>query len=1053
MSKLVKLTSDQGKNIASNSFKCQSDEDIIIEPNSKVSLLNAHISSGILSTYTIKGTDVIAKEAGEIVGSLWLNNDHTQDRERKVLIQEGDYPIMPLLANLANGFNSSLIYNSESRSTAQTSNTLLTPNNPDFGLGVMCDVDDQNDVVISFNSVHQKNTGDLKYSNKSDGIQIDVNGNITYSNPTGTTSLSLDVTQAQNNTKTVVSIVDVPLTTFAQYDSVTLVNSAGNALFETQIQSITPAGFNTDNALGLSPADADDINLIVKTSGLHTNITDAKFKLNDVVTLDNGNGVLGTPSAQTTLAKVAKIDLVPVNANYEITAIGALYGFNTFQNDNIVSVTTTSATEYTLTLDVEFADADDFHIIVNACVYLVDGKGSINCIGEITAVNQDKTDATKTLIDVIVSSYQSKTKIKPSDWKEIGTIEYIYTQENQVAQSVLSGGMQLQVSTDKVALFQGELLNINAKANNKYHIEFAAGSLVCLSDDSTTLLTGLDAYKVLLQRLSVQIPKPQIDYSKILFTSVSSVISAAPLDPSTVPINANDVLEIIDVGDTFDLKCSATSIPQLAQIGADTYSLFNLTYTAASDLENYISSSSFIMTLLNTNFILYKTDATKKLWITLYQVPGVPVLKQATRIWAGQTITETFNIVITTRKANDLTNFDTMIKGTNILPQDLAFCVEDTRLTHSCGRIAFLVNNTNACSFGLMPESSNFNQQVLGNNDLKVIIDAGGNYAVYRGGTRVPLKKNLNAQAGDRVIIQWGVSPSSNDFEYNDAVNGATNPVDIVNNAAAWISPSTGVIDDSDRKKILISVLRQGVVNKYMYLGTADGTTDETARCIPWTPRESPYLPPMVYNTEANLHVFVSPNQNSVRVLELSPDPTIVTLNGVTSFIDGSHVLNDASIHTVTNPDLQGTPSKFTSFNNFFDFVFSNLYIQKQLGFKKSTNPITALKGSWSADIAYPNAYLPENLVILLDCLGQVQTYDLGKTSGTRRNIIGVCVNTQQLSGEINVEPNNLYKIQLNNRTPVNLRKFTVSFENFYGEEVVLQSARAVVNLLIDPPS
>jgi hypothetical protein len=63
-----------------------------------------------------------------------------------------------------------------------------------------------------------------------------------------------------------------------------------------------------------------------------------------------------------------------------------------------------------------------------------------------------------------------------------------------------------------------------------------------------------------------------------------------------------------------------------------------------------------------------------------------------------------------------------------------------------------------------------------------------------------------------------------------------------------------------------------------------------------------------------------------------------------------------------------------------------------------------------------------------------------------------VVVNSQDRLGEISIEPSNLYKIKLNNKEPVNLRRFVVSLEDFYGNQIKLQSARAVINLLFEEP-
>ena len=91
-------------------------------------------------------------------------------------------------------------------------------------------------------------------------------------------------------------------------------------------------------------------------------------------------------------------------------------------------------------------------------------------------------------------------------------------------------------------------------------------------------------------------------------------------------------------------------------------------------------------------------------------------------------------------------------------------------------------------------------------------------------------------------------------------------------------------------------------------------------------------------------------------------------------------------------------------------------------------------------------------MVILLDNISNVQTFDLNKSNGGRRNIIATCVNTQNGNGEIIIEPANLYKIALNNKDPINLKRYVVSFEDFFQNEIILQSARACVNLLFETP-
>jgi hypothetical protein len=194
----------------------------------------------------------------------------------------------------------------------------------------------------------------------------------------------------------------------------------------------------------------------------------------------------------------------------------------------------------------------------------------------------------------------------------------------------------------------------------------------------------------------------------------------------------------------------------------------------------------------------------------------------------------------------------------------------------------------------------------------------------------------------------------------------------------------------------------------------------------------------------------VCPDQATVRILELSPTPQITFDGQSYAEFDGTHSLLHTTLHAISDPAQIDQPHKLKSFANVFNFEFTNIDLQRKFGYKTATNILNGAAGSWSAEKSYLAAYLPENLTILLDTLSNVQSYDLEQNGGRRRSIIGTVVNSQDRLGEIVIEPNNLYHIKLGNKEPINLRRFVVSLEDFYGTPLRLQSARAVFNLLFN---
>jgi hypothetical protein len=342
------------------------------------------------------------------------------------------------------------------------------------------------------------------------------------------------------------------------------------------------------------------------------------------------------------------------------------------------------------------------------------------------------------------------------------------------------------------------------------------------------------------------------------------------------------------------------------------------------------------------------------------------------------------------------------------------------------------------------------------------IINDGGNllYKIVQNVTEKSFKRKVVAKDGDKVIIQWGVTPGVADYEFNDNVNNATTAAQItVANIAANSGSSTGDNYDADRGKVLITIVRQNDFNRYINIGApiADPTLSnavqqQIAQTIYWTPRTNPYVAPIFWDNNGNYHVYVNPQGATIRVLELSPNQTFTVnaLTGAISHITGDNHIYHPDMHSSSNLELLNMPAtKFSSLTNPFTFTFTDSNFQKLLGYKLYTKTITGLTGSWVAELDYLRAYLPEGIVILLENLS-IDTFDCGQFNGSRRNIIASAMDTQDKLGEISIEPNNLYRISIGNKLPVNLRKFAIAFEDLNGQRLILANAKVTVCLLFE---
>ena len=1074
MAKLVKLTSKEGIENKGNSFKCQCDEDIYIEPNSTVSLLNAHISSGILSTYDVDGSETRGQDSGLAVASLYLTADKS-DRERRVIVRNGEYDITSITQELTNSSNKTLIFNSTPTPISSTADVYTTPSASDFGLQMMVGLaagTDSSKVSIMFNSSQQIATN-FTFSAKNDGVNIDpATGNISYTNPVGQVQVGLQTQLANQLTTTVTTTEDATTVGFAVGDGVTLVNTTNGNSNDVLITAISAATNNLSTAVDVTFVSADTVTLddpLVAPAGIP-----AEYAVDKIVTLDDGTSVTN-PISNGIHGKIAKATANYINDNILITEVTEFKGFYPTEFDTTARTSDgAGGVDVGVDLDIADAPANGFEVGRYISIWTQQGGGNPHAVGEIGDV-KDNGDGTIT-VNIGGTEQFNPVALSIKDCQHLKIFDVVTTADNggrdvqyipTTDGAPLSGtgsfdGTNITCLDGNTPISQNTIQNIEniAGSPNKNKITFQPNELVCLDATGATLLTDLDAYKQFVSNYTT-IP----DYNAISTIIVDKVQSDSPLtlanltaaEPDLVDINHDVVFDSQNgtITDNFTIASAPFQfkINNLASPN-DVYCFIPVVNGGIGGIAGYNDVNTFFTSLRNSAnaFSIVADDANKQITLQLKDLDN-PITNTQVRLWLGLDIYTTSEVTLNIRGLlTPLNTYDLMIKGTVNKGANASFCVQDTRLSKSCGRSVFKVVTAGPCELGLMSETPDFLNQSVGDNLVRVKIQnaigaAGFIYTLWQGGTRIALKRDLPALNGDRVCIEWGVGPSADNFEYNDTVTGATNAGNI--DPASYFQ-SVGEIVDNDRQKMLFSVCRNGQNNSYFYLGaTADA--GDAGKVIPWTPRNTPYIPPIYYDNSGNYRIYVCPNQAVVSLVEITKDPTLTTIDGVVSYITGDTVIYDETQHGQDHPDLTDNIHRLESFGSYWYWVWNDIYFQKQLGYKAPSQYINAATGSFNATTDYLTAYLPENLVIFLDNIPS-ESYDLEKVKGGRRNIIGTCINTQGKVGEVNVEPANLYKIALNNKQPINLRKFIVSFETFYGEQIQLMSARAVVNLLFEPP-
>jgi hypothetical protein len=1086
MAKLVKLTSKDEGNNNSNSFKCQSDEDIIIAPFSNVSLLNAHISSGILSSYSIDGTDVAGNMSGLNVASLYLTKDKS-DRERKVICRNGDYDITGMLQELTDASNKSLIFNSTPTTLSTTTDIFTTPDALDFGLQMVSGIGsglETNKVSIKFNSSAQI-TDNFTYTNKNDGVNVDpTTGNVTYANPSGLASVGLDQANADDVNKTVRTVSQTGAIPFAIGDSCVLVDNLNQRTAVVNIRTISTVGSSIDNAEDIAVVNA---NTVKTTNNFQTVPAIFTANIGNDITMDDGTTVFPAPTSNPIYGKLQGANVVYNHTNIGVQEVNAFSGFDLYESPVTKPVVYANGLDISGGINVIY-DGDNaasiaavgFDVGNNICIFSGDvGTGAVPLlICTITAAVDNGPDTVLTINNFTLMNTPTADDL--TIYKNLVSIEGFRTN--------IGGGYDLQYipSVDgtlnnfngtKCALYIGNSVLFQAEINDiildatvgtgtdTNVINFTPNSIVCVGKvgglGPDVLLDNIDAL-LRVMTLYHTLADAQLQAAKLVF--IDKVVSETATPLASIPnvdgpfVNTDDVVidelngslldQLLINGVPFDFDLNPT----------DKHSVFPIDFDIGNPLVKYqIVSQAFNQLTDSKNApILCRVDNTKNLQLTLDvgTTDLTAVTVAPTRIWFGTDITTVFQFNLNVRGLTaNLSNFDTIIRGTLNKGAQKSFALQDTRLAKSCGRVVVKLVTVGAGECGIITESSDFTNLNTSDNLVRIKIEntrtGGLAYRLYRGDRLVPLGTDIVPAIGDKICIQWGVSPSVNDLEYKSNIGPATNPNNITAND---VFGSTGDINEQDRQKMLFSISRTGS-NQWIYLGAPRPTNvnDQRNRVIPWTPRQTPFVEPLFYDNSGNYRVYIAPYQSTMKLIELTKDPTLVTVDGVTKEISGDVQIYNDDLHSITHPDLVDLPHRLTSFQNYWYWQFNDLYFQKSLGYKSPSLLVNGATGSFNAQLDFLTAYLPENIVIFLDNLPS-DTYDLEKTKGQRRNIIGVSVSTQGKVGEISIEPNNLYKIALNNKQPINLRKFLVSFETFYGEQVKLQSARAVVNLLFEPP-
>jgi hypothetical protein len=1106
MAKLIKLSTTTDQNRLGNSFNCLSDEDIMIEANSRISLLNCQISSGILKDYVVNGTDTIDGQVGEIWGFLDLvatTQGAADPNRRRLLLRNGNYNITTLCAEMRKSILDALVSCSAGGYPAQTSNTLPMPlNSPDFELCVDVYVNKDNKIQIDYNSKPIITTSAITYTNKKQGILVDQSGQVSFdSGSAPLTEIAIDPTKNtgsfQNITVftqgTVVGKVVVnDVVTLLAYQYPTIAPCA------YVIKSITLAGSNLDSNISLNDADADETNLTVYSNA---QLDDRGFKAGDAVMLDDGASTPTVQSPNLITGTIASVDLEFTNPNYEIQQYPSIDADIFSESFTLPAQKLIENSVLNYTFEVE---CDPTETITNQYFYLdvyqsadPNSRSSI-IVGQI--LNQ-KASATvgNSIITVQAATIPGKdlrqlSGFLPKFGAELVLVSDFLTKTSPgsgdftsylpqgVKYWVVDSGTQFPLFRVLInTLFPVSADQIRVKLNLTTPFEIY---------NNVAVLNGIQALAYILSVYGDL-------WNSFYLVPAYNLISSTVFDPANVDIAANDSVVFADNGVDLNtgkafgggsINTILQNDPNVITIGGDDYTGYFIEFDYADTKLEYLNNQRIIASIETaTTLTIFKNSLEQRLKFVLSAVSDATKIPLATRIWEGTEISVSYELNLTRNGASTsgwtLNKFSDLVKG-DISPKygdAYAFALCDEICNQGPGRAIFqiqaLPTTASGADVGII-SVDNINFAALDSSTAKIRValvrSSGGGYryALYYNGSQVSLGagSNISALAGDRIVIQWNCGygytydpvgkKSRGDRKFTRA-DGSLNdakqyPNLYLDQVEDQQNGPTSATRELMRNNVSFAVMRSQSLD-YQYIGAPVGNDtagNNAGSTYPYTPLANPFQRRIKWDTMGNYAPYIRPGTGGVfRMLELTGNPlTITDNNGIKTPFDGTNYIYHPDLHSVDLDIQSNNATKYTDPANSFQLTLGVPRLQKLMGFSELTYFRQGASGSITANKSYLEAFLPENILVMLDTAPSISTYDCGQTQGKRRQIVCCAINTQSLTGDINIEPSNLYRISLGNKTPINSRKFTVSFETFYGEQIILSNAKATVNLLVEPP-
>jgi hypothetical protein len=1086
MSKLIKLSTTTDQDRKTNSFYCISDQDIIIEPNSKISLLNCQISSGILKDYVINGADVIDGELGEIWGNLNLENPVDAHTTRRLLLRNGNYNITELLAEIKRSILNSLVSCTAGGYATTTSATLPMPaNSPDFELAVDVSLNTDNKIVIKYNSKPVLTTNDIVFSNLKPGVDFDAASGVVSWGGGGviTDEVAIDPTQSAGTSQQCTVVTQGTVAgKFAVGDVGTLVDYAGGTSpTPFTIQNIQPIATNLDSQIPLNIALADEATLTVY-SGVQ--VDTRGFKRGDIVSIDDGASTVLVPSANLTTGRLFDVELLPINENTEIKTFNKIPLANPYYVfDDIALQQKVSPGNWTLTVK----NPDEYPIISNYC-YIETLTGRKVAAAQITA----QVDSGVPDIDKLTLSVQVFDGFDEDDvmGRQIlgGKLVIVSSLFSALAPNIIDLVDILPTNVYYWFIDSDTNFPIMRVLIDEFDISTGITNELRIEIDTTTprfeVWNG-QAKLINLQGLAYFLNTYGIDLSRYYIAPAYDFVSALQLDPITLPNwEDDDVVVLTENGEPLpNLPLKLNGAPQLVEINGEDYTQFQFKIDIADQDQEFTANQLLVNYFVEDapeipTFEIFLNSADKHIKFTFDAIDDETKIPLATRIWEGDGIEPTYRLTLTRQGPPPadfkLSNYSDFVKGdlSNKYGDKFGFALCDEIATPGPGRAVFLVSAlptlASGSDFGLMEiGSSTFANLDCSGAAVRVSIQnikGQLGYVFYTNGTRKAFGAGsvISAAVNDRIVIQWNtcashVTPLPGSGYRGDKLYSRkpASPAQALQYPAIYIedvpagSPSAAT-RELQRNNIVISVIRTTSL-QWQYMGAPVDNVYGTV--YPNSPFDNPYAARVKWNVLKSYSPYIRPGFNGqIRMLELTASPNYtVNGDGVKQAFDGTNYIYHPDLHAVDDSITGYT--KYSDPAQAFKLTLVNPRIQKLLGFSEASYLSAGASGSITANKSYLEAYLPENILVILDSSPAVDTMDCGQTIGKRRNIICCAINTQSLTGDINIEPNNLYKIALGNKQPVNSRKFIVSFETFYGEQIILSNAKATVNLLIEPPN